>query len=124
MIDGADHFSDQLTTGEYLADYLAKKFASWYFASGMLLFSASYISWNIFSSWRFDARFERFNLVVSIFTLFIDLCIIMNQLRQAMLDRTQMNRLIILEQQILGMEEKHTDMLETLIARDRNEAHL
>lgn len=92
--------TDELTRGEWWADKLARVFASWYFVTVMLVFSAFWIILNIYWQGAPDSHFERFNLVVSIFTLFIDLCIIMNQIRQAMLDRQMMNKILSIEADI------------------------
>lgn len=79
------------------SDFFAKKFASWRFVVPFLTVVSTWAFLNGCHYVHIDPELAFVNFFISIFTLFIDIVIIMNQRRQNEVDREKIAAILSLE---------------------------
>lgn len=119
---------NSLTFGERCSDYFAKKFASWRFVVPFLTAVGLWAFLNGCHYINIDKELAFVNFFISFVTLFIDLVIIMNQIRQNNTDREKLAAILSLEKNTIKSLHKHEESLnmlhqkiDQLLARPANE---
>lgn len=103
--------TEKLTVGQWWADRFAKIFASWCF----LLFTViSLNTWAILNSFgiiTYDIHWDKSNFCLSQLTYFVDIIIIMNQMRQSLRDRAILHQMVRMEgESIRHHKQTHQDI--------------
>ncbi len=109
----------RLTVGEYCSNMFAHVFASWRFVIPFLTIVGGWAFLNGIGELTVDKDLAFVNFTISFITLFIDLVIVMNQIRQTNTDREKLAAILSLERNIMTEISKvHTRLNKILVKYD------